>query len=281
MVRVSGQEFPEEVIDRIRLRVKADGDLTRTGLSREVCEWLDWRGRNGRVKDMNCRVALLKLQRRGVIELPPARAVGFGPRDAGADEGRAWPTVESTLAELGPVWLVPVAGEEMSSQWRAMFRAHHPLGDGPLCGAQMRYLVVSRVGPIGGLSFSSAAWRLAPRDAWIGWDEAARQAGLGKVVANSRFLIMPTVKVPNLASHVLSLAVARLADDWQARYGFSPVLVETFVDSSRYRGTCYRAANWVYLGQTQGRGRQDRAHARTATVKDIWAYPLQSDWRAQ
>ena len=281
MVRVSGQEFSEDVIDRIRLRVKADGELTRTGLSREVCEWLDWRGRNGRVKDMNCRVALLKLQRRGVIELPPARAVGFGRRDAGADEGWAWPTVESTLAELGPVWLVPVAGEEMSGQWRAMFRAHHPLGDGPLCGAQMRYLVVSRVGPIGGLSFSSAAWRLAPRDAWIGWDEAARQAGLAKVVANSRFLIMPTVKVPNLASHVLSLAVARLADDWQARYGFRPVLVETFVDSSRYRGTCYRAANWVYLGQTQGRGRQDRAHARTATIKDIWAYPLQPDWQAQ
>ena len=281
MVRVSGQEFSEEVIDRIRLRVKADADLTRTGLSREVCEWLDWRGRNGRVKDMNCRVALLKLQRRGVIELPPARAVGFGPRDAGADEGCAWPTVESTLAELGPVWLVPVAGEEMSGQWRAMFRAHHPLGDGPLCGAQMRYLVVSRVGPVGGLSFSSAAWRLAPRDAWIGWDETARQAGLAKVVANSRFLIMPTVKVPNLASHVLSLAVARLADDWQARYGFRPVLVETFVDRSRYRGTCYRAANWVYLGQTQGRGRQDRAHARSATIKDIWAYPLQPDWQAQ
>jgi hypothetical protein len=280
-VQIAGQEFSEDVIERIRLRVQADAELTRTGLSREVCEWLDWRGHDGRVKDMNCRVALLKLQRRGVIELPPARAVTFGADDAHRGTGCTWPTVDSTLAELGPVWLVPVAGEERTGQWRAMFRVHHPLGDGPLCGAQMRYLVASRVGLIGGLSFSSAAWRLAPRDAWIGWDESARQAGLAKVVANSRFLILPTVKVPNLASHVLSLAVARLPDDWQARYGFSPVLLETFVDGTRYRGTCYRAANWVYLGQTQGRGRQDRAHAKSATAKDIWVFPLQSNWRGQ
>ncbi|MGA9992920.1 MAG: IS4 family transposase [Thiobacillaceae bacterium] len=280
-MQISGREFSDNVIERIRLRVQADGELTRTGLSREVCEWLNWRGHDGRVKDMSCRVALLKLQRRGVIELPPAQPVAFGRVDTDAGAGCAWPTVDSTLAELGPVWLVPVAGEELSGQWRAMFRAHHPLSDGPLCGAQIRYLVVSPIGLIGGLSFSSAAWRLAPRDAWIGWDESARQGGLAKVVGNSRFLILPTVNVPNLASHVLSLAVTRLADDWQVRYGVRPVLVETFVDRTRYRGTCYRAANWVYLGQTQGRGRQDRAHAKTATAKDIWIYPLQSDWRAQ
>jgi len=229
---------------------------------------------------MNCRVALLRLQRRGIVELPPARAVEFGKVNSPLDTRCTWPTVTSTLAELGPVWLVPVEGEELSGQWRAMLRAEHPLGDGPLCGAQMRYLVASQVGLIGGLSFSSAAWRLAPRDAWIGWDDCARQAGLVKIVANSRFLILPTVKVPNLASHVLSVAVARLPGDWRARYGLSPVLVETFVDSTRYRGTCYRAANWVYLGRTQGRGRQDRAHAKAATAKDIWIYPLQSDWRA-
>jgi hypothetical protein len=278
---VAGREFSDEVIDRIRFRVREDPTLTRTGLSREVCDWLDWRGHDGRVKDMNCRVALLRLQRRGVVELPPARAEAFGETNKLGDTPFIGPMVNSTLAELGPVWLVPVEDEVLSGQWRAMLRAEHPLGDGPLCGAQIRYLVASQAGLIGGLSFSSAAWRLAPRDAWIGWDDSARQEGLVKIVANSRFLILPTVKVPNLASHVLSLAAARLPSDWHARYGLSPVLLETFVDSTRYRGTCYRAANWVYLGRTQGRGRQDRAHVKTIAEKDIWVYPLESGWRTQ
>jgi hypothetical protein len=278
---VAGREFPKDIIERIRRRVQADAGLTRTGLSREVCEWLNWRAHDGRLKDMNCRVALLKLARRGVLELPPPRPVTFGRGDAPPGAPPAWPILDTTLGVLGPIWLIPVAGEGHSGQWRAMFQAHHPLGAGPLCGAQLRYLIASRVGLLGGLSFSSAAWRLAARDAWIGWDESARQAGLAHVVTNSRFLILSTVNVPNLASHVLSLATARLPADWHARYGVRPVLVETFVDRTRYRGTCYRAANWVYLGQTQGRGRQDRAHARPGTAKDIWVYPLHADWRAQ
>ncbi|HYN80394.1 MAG TPA: IS4 family transposase [Gemmatimonadaceae bacterium] len=232
---------------------------------------------------MSCRVALLKLARRGVIALPDARDLSFAGRAEpdGQPDG-AWPVVEMTLAELGEVWLVPVAADDAarSKQWWAMMQAHHPLGAGPLCGAQLRYLVASRAGILGGLSFSAPAWRLAPRDRWIGWDESGRQAGLSKVVANSRFLIVPTVQVPNLASHVLSLALSRLAADWQARYGVSPVLVETFVDSARWRGTCYRAANWVYLGKTQGRGRQDRTHRAAGSVKDIWMYPLHADWQA-
>ena len=154
-----------------------------------------------------------------------------------------------------------------------MMQAHHPQGAGPLCGAQIRYQIVCDKGLIGGLSFSAPAWRLAPRDAWIGWDETARRAGLSRIVGNSRFLILPTVQVPNLASHVLSLAVKRLPTDWQARYGITPVLVETFVDRAHYRGTCYRAANWILVGQTQGRGRQDCAHAMPGTIKDILGHP--------
>jgi hypothetical protein len=279
---VAGQEFPEEIIDRIRLRVDSDGTLTRSRLSREVCEWINWRGVDGRPKEMNCRVALLKLARRGMVELPAAQAVSFGRGGARVLSGEpTWLAVEMTLAELGPVALVPVDSPARSARWRAMLQAHHPLGAGPLCGAQLRYLVESPMGVVGGLSFSAAAWRLAPRDAWIGWDDATRQAHLAQVVANSRFLIVPTVKVPNLASHVLSLAVARLPNDWQARYGYAPALLETFVDRTRYRGTCYRAANWIHLGQTQGRGRQDRAHAHTGTARDILVYPLRPDWRAQ
>lgn len=281
-MQVAGREFSDEVIDRIRSRVRDDPTLTRTGLSREVCSWLGWRGANGRVKDMSCRVALLKLARREIIVLPEAKDVSFAKRDSSEGQSEeAWPVVESTLAELGEVWLVPVTAEEvaLSKRWWAMMQAHHPLGVGPLCGAQLRYLVASRAGFMGGLSFSAPAWRLAPRDRWIGWDDAGRLAGLSKVVANSRFLILPTVKVPNLASHVLSLVCTRLATDWQARYGVSPVLVETFVDTAGWRGTCYRAANWVHLGTTRGRGRQDRTHRAARSVKDVWVYPLHCDWQ--
>lgn len=283
-MRVAGREFSDETIDRIARRVESDPTLTRTGLSREVCAWLDWRGADGRLKDMSCRVALLKLARRGRIVLPQAQSVAFCTRArVNEPDARSWPVLEMTLTELGEVSLVPVDGEhvELSRQWWSMMREHHPLGDGPLCGAQLRYLVHSRAGFVGGLSFSAPAWRLGARDAWIGWDEAARQEGLSKVVGNSRFLILPTVKVPNLASHVLSLATARLGEDWQARYGITPVLVETFVDPTRYRGTCYRAANWVCVGSTQGRGRQDRTHRTPGVCKDIWVYALRRDWRAK
>ena len=283
-MRVAGREFSDETIDRIRKRVESDPRLTRTALSREVCGWLDWRGEGGQLKEMSCRVALLKLARRGMIVLPQAQSVGFSRRAHGKGiKQECWPVVEMSLAELGKVSLVLVDGEhsELSKQWWSMMREHHPLGEGPLCGAQLRYLVRSRVGFVGGLSFSAAAWQLAPRDTWIGWDKTERQQQLSKVVGNSRFLILPTVKVPNLASHVLSLATARLADDWQARYGIEPLLVETFVDCTRYRGTCYRAANWICVGSTQGRGRQDRAHSRGGACKDIWLYALRSDWRTK
>ena len=279
---VAGRDFSEQIIERIRLRVRGDASVTRTGLSREVCRWLDWRDQQGRLKEMSCRVALLKLARRGLIELPDSQGRPAERCRAGARRGdEAWPALECTLAELGGVWLVPVAARQaaLSQQWWSMMHRHHPLGAGPLCGAQLRYLVTSPAGVLGGLSFSAAAWRLAERDRFIGWDDAARRAQLSKVVANSRFLILPTVKVANLASHVLSLALSRLAADWQARYGIRPVLAETFVDSTRYRGTCYRAANWIALGHTQGRGRQDRTHRRAGVPKDLWVYPLQADWR--
>lgn len=280
---VVGRDFSEDILSRIRTRVLDEPTLTRSALSREVCGWMEWQGDDGRPKDMSCRVALLKLSRRGLIELPAAREVSFARPTLTAQAALAsWLTIEALLVQLGRVWLVPVDGEqaELSRTWWAMMQEHHPLGAGPLCGAQMRYLIACEAGVLGGLSFSAPAWRLAPRDAWIGWDDAKRRAGLSKVVANSRFLILPSVQVPNLASHVLALALKRLSADWQARYGIAPVLVETFVDSTRYRGTCYRAANWLHLGQTQGRGRQDRTHAARGTNKDIWVYPLHARWQS-
>ena len=278
---IAGRDFSEEILTRIRSRVEGDPSLTRTALSREVCGWLGWQGVDGQPKDMSCRVALLKLARRGVIALPAGKTVSFAKTTGGSAPDIGWLTVEAKLSELGKVWLVPVdSGQaELSSTWWAMMQAHHPLGAGPLCGAQLRYLVACEAGFVGGLSFSAPAWRLAPRDTWIGWNDSTRQAELSKVVANSRFLILPGIRVPNLASHVLSLALSRLANDWQSRYGITPVLVETFVDRSCYRGTCYRAANWILLGQTQGRGRQDRSHSARGTIKDVWVYPLHLHWQ--
>lgn len=277
---IAGRDFNDEVIARIRETVRSGVDLTRGALARVVCGWFEWRHADGRPKETSCRIVLNKLERRGVIELPAAREVSFVPRRPRPAEPMRWPRIEGALSKLGHIELVVVNGDKaLSRQWRAMMQAHHPLGDGPLCGAQLRYLIRSEQGILGGLSFSAAAWRLGVRDEWIGWSEGTRAAHLALIVGNSRFLIVPSVQVKNLASHVLGLASRQLADDWQRHYGYKPVLIETFVDSRRYPGTCYRAANWTDLGMTQGRGRQDRARQGQAGHKRVFVYPLQRNWR--
>jgi hypothetical protein len=277
---IAGRDFNDEVIARIRETVRSGVDLTRGALARLVCGWLDWRHADGRPKETSCRIVLNKLGRRGVIELPAAREVSFVPRRPRPAEPMQWPRIEGALSKLGHIELVVVNGDKaLSRQWRAMMQAHHPLGDGPLCGAQLRYLIRSEQGILGGLSFSAGAWRLGVRDEWIGWSEGTRAARLALIVGNSRFLIVPSVQVKNLASHVLGLATRQLAADWQRHYGYKPVLIETFVDSSRYPGTCYRAANWTDLGMTQGRGRQDRARQGQVARKQVFVYPLQRNWR--
>ena len=167
----------------------------------------------------------------------------------------------------------------LNEQWKRLM-AHHYLGPGPLVGAQMRYLVESERGSVGALAFSAAAWRVAARDKWIGWSESAREANLPLVVSNSRLLIAPWVEVHGLASKILSLSALRLGQDWLERYGFEPVLLETFVERDRFRGTCYQAANWEHLGATQGRGRQDRDVTRSKSVKDIYVRPLCRRWKS-
>jgi hypothetical protein len=180
------------------------------------------------------------------------------------------------LKSLGEIKLVLVDSKNrlLSRLWNDLMERYHYLGAGPLCGAQVRYLIESSVyGWIGGLAFSAAAWRVAPRDQWIGWSEEARKANLGKVVCNSRFLLVP--RVAHLASHVLSLCARRVRQDWVERYGVRPMLFETYVERDRFRGTCYKAANWVQVGATQGRGRMDRERAYSAPIKDVYVYPLQ------
>lgn len=280
---VCGQHFTDEVIRKINKTVESEPTISRRALSLRVCQWLNWRSPNGKLKEMSCRVALLKLHRQGVVELPECTTKpSFQPRTEGQ-----WPieqigAVCCDLRELGGVELIRVRSRESNTSrlWNALMGRYHYLGCGPLCGAQMRYLIKSpSYGWLGGLSFSGAAWRVAARDRWIGWSDAARKKHLGKVVCNSRFLILPEVKVPNLASHVLSLSAKRLSGDWFERYGFEPVLLETFVERDRFVGTCYRAANWEHVGSTCGRGRQDRERMNSVPVKDVYLLPLRKNAR--
>jgi len=284
-MEIYGQWFSSDVVERINRRVAECPDISRRALSREVCEWLDWRSASGRLKDMSCRKALLELDRQGVIQLPACtREYAFQKRREGpVCQVPQGPEVSCSLAELGEVELVlvPSRYSKLSRVWNDLMSAHHPLGKGPLCGAQLRYLIRSeRHGWLGGLAFSGASKKLGARDRWIGWSATARDANLWQVVCNSRFLILPTVSVPCLASHVLSRALGRLAADWDARYAYRPVLVETFVDPAVHKGISYRAANWQYVGGTAGRG---TAHANgkvSQVAKDVYVRPLCKGWRA-
>jgi hypothetical protein len=281
---ICGQNFSEEVIGKIQAMVESEPTISRRTLSLRVCQWLEWRGHNGKLKEMSCRVALLKLHRQGIVKLPECTVNGFSAPQKGRKDSPMVhiETVSCDLKDLGDIELIPVGNRERkaSQAWNALMDRYHYLGAGPLCGAQMRYFIKSSYyGWLGGLAFSGAAWRVGVRDRWIGWSEAARKENLSKVVCNSRFLILPQVKVPNLASHVLSLCVRRLAQDWLDRYGFEPVLLETFVERDRFQGTCYQAANWQCVGSTCGRGRQVRDHTHSGPVKDVYVFPLRRDAR--
>lgn len=283
-MRICGHEFNREIIARIEATVESEPSLSRRALSLRVCEWLQWRAANGNIKEVSCRKALLELHRRGLIPLPAAeescfeRSCAKPPTDGLMDV----PELQCTLKQLGEIRIVAVSSRysKTSQTWNGLMERFHYLGKGPLCGAQIRYLVgSSRHGWVGALAFSAAMWRLKVRDKYIGWTEAARRANLDRVVCNSRMLILPSVHVPNLASHVLSLCMARLMEDWTVRYGYEPVLVETFVDPKRFFGTCYRAANWTRIGQTVARSTAYPNGKVADGPKDIYLYPLKRNWK--
>ena len=237
----------------------------------------DWNGPDGEPKQVSCRVALLQLHRRGLIKLPEPQAAVPRARDVrGSDEGRARIRLPARWSELGGlrVALVTRFERELNEDWKRLM-AHHYLGPGPLVGAQMRYLIGSERGWVGALAFSAAAWHVAARDG-LDWLEQSEPAGqtLRYVVSNSRFLIPPWVAVPNLASRVLSLCVGRLREDWLERYGYEPVLLETFVDRERFRGTCYQGGELGTLGRDAG--------ARTSRPRnDLQASPSRTSTRCR
>ena len=234
---------------------------------------------------MTARVALNRMAADGLITLPrPRNGNGNGRHARHGHPGQlALPIAAPAapgLAALGPVTITVVAGREQSRRWNTLIRDHHYLGYTPLAGAQIRYLAAApAAGDIAALAFAASAWKCAPRDDWIGWDPATRRANLNLICGNARFLIHPGITVPNLASWLLAAVTRRLPADWHARYGYAPVLAETFVQAGRFTGASYRAANWTRIGQTQGRGKLDRRHDHALPVKDIYLYPLHRRWR--
>jgi hypothetical protein len=279
-MRYCGRHFTVADLELIRRQLAADPPPTRARLSREVCEQLNWRRPDGRLKDMSCRVALLRMQADGLITLPPPRNARPVPYQARRDleavvvEPVTLPQVD--LTQLS-VELVSTKGDSLL--WNTYIERYHYLGHQPIPGAQLRYFVRAAGQIIALLSFGASAWKTKPRDEFIGWTHEQRPRKLHLVVNNARFLILPWIRCRNLASRVLALISRRLPQDWHARYAYRPVLLETFVEKPRFSGTCYKAANWVHLGDTQGRGKLDQFHRNAQTVKSIWVYPLVSDFR--
>jgi hypothetical protein len=260
-------------------------DLSREELANTLCEWLDWYRPNGRLKARECRDLLQQLHEDSIIELPALR-VGR-PRGSSTlvpktQRGAPGESLQCALSDVQPVHLRRVEQSAEHAYWTELVGRYHYLGHKTPYGASIRYLIETPplqastpVTALGCLQFSSPAWKMSARDNWIGWDSATRKQQLPRLINNSRFLILPWVRIPNLASHVLALALRTVADDWEKLYGLRPWLAETLVDSQRFTGHCYQTANWVDVGQTTGRGRQDQHHRRHGvSPKRIMLYPL-------
>ena len=279
--RYCGREFTADELRSIRELISADAGRKRAELSRLVCDHLGWKRPDGRRKDMSCRVAMLRMHRDGLIELPPPRGTNGNGRIRPQRTllGEPGEPVTASVGRLGKLELVSVRSRGDSRLWNELIERYHYLGYQPLPGAQMRYLVFSGSRMLGALGFGASAWKVAPRDQFIGWTADERVARLALVVNNARFLILPWVTSRNLASRLLSRVAKQLPKDWEDRYGYRPVLLETFVEVDRFRGTCYRAANWICVGKTQGRGKLDRYKRRALPTKHIFLYPLCRDFR--
>jgi Druantia protein DruA len=274
---------PADLVE-IRQLIEVEGARGRSHLSNRLCDLWDWRQANGRYRAIACRELLRRLEAKGLIQLPPplraARRAGYRNATRLPELGDTV-ALAGSLAEFRSQLTLRLVREAVHARiFAGLIGAYHYLGYQQATGAQLKYLVWYADRPIACLSFGPAAWKLAPRDHYIGWSARARQARLDWVVNNDRFLIVPGVHIRHLASYVLAATLRRLRADWQAVYGHDLALAETFIEAGRFRGSCYAAAHWVCVGQTQGRGRNDRRFARALPLKTIWVHPLRADFRS-
>jgi len=274
------REFSASDIQSIRDLIAQNPKLQRSALSRKLCQLWGWTKPNGELKDMTCRVALLRMQTDGLITLPPSRIgvvrkrAHFAP--TAASDAQA--CIKQPVHEIGRITLRVVSGTGDSRLWNEYVARYHYLGYTPMSGSQIRYNVFAGEQLVACISFCACAWKLKDREKFIGWSDEQRQKNLQLVINNARFLVLPWIKCKGLASKILSLAARQLPRDWQHRYGFEPVLLETFVEYERHKGTCYKAANWVNIGRTAGRGKKSTSHKSLIPAKDIWLYPLHKNY---
>jgi hypothetical protein len=275
-MRYCGREFTEcelQLIERL-----IDSGANRYHLSRRFCEEVNWRKPDGDLKEMSCRVALLRMHRDGRIALPAPQRLANNHLKKPKATLLACPQPE-VFAKAGSYTLdLEIVDRTTSALWNEYIDRYHYLGYTPLPGAQLRYFVKADDQVLALVGFGAAAWTCAPRDGYIGWDTQTRKNNLHLIVNNARFLILPWIRSKNLASRILSITAKRLASDWKERYRYEPVLLETFVEKERFTGVCYKAANWVCVGDTKGRGKLDVHNEYKLPKKSVWLYPLRKDF---
>lgn len=284
---LAGRTFSAKQLRLIRQLLVNHPHLSRHELAATVCELLDWRRPNGRLKTREGRDLLQQLAEREALRLPAKRTgrPGGPSRCLPCGDMPSCPPLTTRLRTLQPIRLVLADNSPLRQQACDLLEQYHYLGCPTPFGAHLRYLIQT-AGPtpeiLGVLQYASPAWRMQARDRWIGWDDLTRRRNLQHLVSQSRFLLLPWVHIPHLASHVLALSARQLQTDWHRHYHVRPLLLETLVDEQSYRGTCYRAANWIEVGHTTGRGRMDRAHQRHGNApKRIFLYPLVKNVRAR
>lgn len=282
VLSVQGRSMSGSDLESVRSLLKAHPDWSRWRLSRVLCEQWNWRNVVGELKDMAARSLLLKLQERGLITLPTKRRTTVNRmKITRALEIFDATSIQGPLKDLGALEVQEVSRDKASRrQLASALSQHHYLGYGGSVGENLQYTVKDALGRLlAGLVFGSSAWKCQERDQWIAWSRDQREKNLNLTTNNTRFLIMPWVKVPHLASWVLGQVLKRLSRDWENKYGHPIYLVETFVEKDRFKGTAYQAANWIRVGSTRGRSRQDRGHQFQKPVKDIYLYPLRRSFQ--
>ena len=277
-----GRRITQEDILYIRALIAAHPGESRRRLSTKLCESRQWKQANGALRDMVCRGMLLMLDRAGQIELPPVK---FVPHNPLARRMRPAPVVmdttpvEGRLRQIQPVEFAQVRRSGDESLFNSLMEEHHYLGYEQPVGEHLKYLVCAQGRPLACVAWSSAPRHIGSRDRYIGWDQEARRRNIRFIAYNTRFLILPWVRVTHLASHILGRMAARTSADWQQMYGHPIYFLETFVDPERFRGTCYRAANWKFLGKTTGRGKQSNSYVPNRSIKEVLGYPLTKRFR--
>jgi len=280
MTRYCGREFTSQEFKQIRSLINQNPKFNRMRLSKEVCRILQWLKPDGDLKDMSCRVAMLRMHRDGLIELPPP-SHKKPPQKKIQFTSKTDPQspVVCSANQLSQLHLQMVT-KATSALWNEYIERYHYLGYATLPGAQLRYFIVAGKQIVALTGFGAAAWQTAPRDQFIGWNHDERKRNLNLITNNARFLILPWIKSKNLASKILSLISKQLPDDWEEKYHVRPVLMESFVEQKRFVGTCYKAANWINVGKTKGRGKLGPAGKISVPIKDIWVCPLVENFRA-